>query len=198
MTWLFLFALSAILIAAGLTLLGVLRVIPTPRGRMTLYRGKPRVSGILLILLGLLVLVLGRDLLSAPSGPSGTAPSLPTLPAIPLTVQTAVQEPTATVPLESIPPTLTLEGPATAIPPGEVSLKWKGSDNTTPAAQLAYRFRLTGTSERRGYPTGNWSPWVTETEVIYHDVPKGSYTFTVQARDEAGNVAQAEWTFKVE
>jgi len=98
---------------------------------------------------------------------------------------------------DSEPPTLVIQGPEGTIPPGPVPLSWAGNDAISSPDRLTYRFRLAGTSEWEGWPPDRWSPWMTIREVTYH-FPKGEYTFTVQVQDEAGNVAEAQWTFGVE
>jgi len=52
------------------------------------------------------------------------------------------------------------------------------SDTPNPVAIL-YSYSLSGYSD--------WSPWTARTYADFTDVPNGSYTFSVKAKDEAGN-----------
>jgi hypothetical protein len=98
----------------------------------------------------------------------------------------------------SPPNTQITAGPSGTVDYRDVTFSWTGWDDTTPASQLEYSFNL------QGYDTG-WSDWASATTKHYADLRGGSYIFTVQARDQAGNVdpTPAEtafyvsWTFAV-
>ena len=98
----------------------------------------------------------------------------------------------------SPPDTQITVGPDGTVDDRDVTFCWTGWDDTTSASQLEYSFNL------QGYDMG-WSDWASATTNHYADLHGGSYIFTVQARDQAGNIdpTPAEtafyvsWTFAV-
>ncbi|RZN36947.1 MAG: PKD domain-containing protein [Methanophagales archaeon ANME-1-THS] len=78
------------------------------------------------------------------------------------------------------PQTMIETGPAGTINYNDVTFTWSGSDDVTPAAQLAYSCMLDG------YETA-WSAWTSNTSKSYSNLPNGAYTFKVKAKDQAGN-----------
>jgi hypothetical protein len=92
----------------------------------------------------------------------------------------------------SPPDTQISAGPSGTVDYRDVTFRWTGWDDTTPASQLEYSFNL------QGYDTG-WSDWASATTKHYAALRGGSYIFRVQARDQAGNVdpAPAETVFYV-
>jgi Y_Y_Y domain len=70
-----------------------------------------------------------------------------------------------------------------------IGIRWIGMDNVSlPAASspnaIQYSYRLVGRDD-------NWSPWTAATYVEYANLPPGSYTFSIKAKDEAGNITAA-------
>jgi hypothetical protein len=69
-----------------------------------------------------------------------------------------------------------------------IGIRWIGLDNVSlPAATspnaIQYSYRLVGRDN-------SWSPWTAATYVEYADLLPGSYTFSIKAKDEAGNVTE--------
>jgi hypothetical protein len=63
---------------------------------------------------------------------------------------------------------------------------WRGWDHIEgPAYQ--YSHYLAGVE--------NWSPWMASTQAAYVNLPPGSYTFYVKAKDQAGNEDPTPATF---
>ena len=95
---------------------------------------------------------------------------------------------------DDVPPTVSLiDPPPTYIDDqSQVSFRWYGADNVTPANQIRYQYQLLGSAD-----TG-WSTWSSGTSVAY-DLANGVYTFSVRAEDLAGNitVVPATETFAV-
>jgi len=79
------------------------------------------------------------------------------------------------------PETSITSGPSETITYDDVSFGWTGTDDITPTANLVYSYRL------EGYDT-SWSPYTTSTSKSYTNLPEGTYTFKVKAKDQAGNV----------
>jgi len=75
-------------------------------------------------------------------------------------------------------------GPSGAITYNDVIFTYTGSDNVTSISNLVYSYMLNGD----GYNT-DWSIYTSSTSKSYPDLPNGSYTFYVKAKDEAGNVS---------
>ena len=78
---------------------------------------------------------------------------------------------------ETPPETTITAGPSGAIDYNDVTFEWTGSDNVTATPDLEYSYKL----------DGSWSAWTSATSVTYNDLSNGDYTFTVKARDQAGN-----------
>jgi len=80
----------------------------------------------------------------------------------------------------------------TAAPTGSfndrvIRIRWIALDNVSrPAAPspnaILYSYRLAGRDD-------TWSSWTAATYLEYADLPPGSYTLSVKAKDEAGNVS---------
>jgi len=83
---------------------------------------------------------------------------------------------------ESIPPdTQIIGGPSGTITYDDVTFTYTGTDNETPTGSLVYSYMLTG------YDSA-WSSYTTATQKSYPNLSNGSYTFSVRAKDQAGNV----------
>jgi len=77
-------------------------------------------------------------------------------------------------------PTVTLVAkPPAVADASSVSFTWSGQDDVSATANLQYRYRL------EGYDA-DWSTWSGATSKAY-DLANGVYTFSITARDEAGN-----------
>ena len=74
-----------------------------------------------------------------------------------------------------------------------IAFMWTGSDDNTPSSQIDYSYILMGYDIM-------WAPWSTTTSCTYTNLPDGTFTFKVKARDAAGNIdsSPAEHTFKVD
>ena len=72
-------------------------------------------------------------------------------------------------------------GPSGIIDYNDVTFTYTGSDNVTPTSELVYSYKL------EGYDS-SWSSYSSGTSKTYYDLPNGSYTFYVKAKDQAGNV----------
>lgn len=95
-------------------------------------------------------------------------------------------------PPADIPPDVTITGkPARTIGRRNASFTWTATDDVTPEGELSFSHRLIGRSEA-------WSPWTGERQRSYDELPDGSYTFEVRARDGAGQTAVARWRFTVD
>jgi PKD repeat protein len=82
-----------------------------------------------------------------------------------------------------VPPTFTItQGPMGQITDTDALFKWIGNDDYTPSSLVEYQYQLEGHEI-------SWSPWTTATSKNYYDLPGGTYTFHLQARDKAGNIA---------
>jgi len=71
---------------------------------------------------------------------------------------------------------------------GNISFSWSATDDVTPAAQIQYSHKL---------DDGSWTSWSGSTSRSYSGVPEGTHTFTLQAKDAAGRVAERQCTFTV-
>ncbi|MBN1886358.1 MAG: peptidoglycan DD-metalloendopeptidase family protein [Thermoflexales bacterium] len=84
------------------------------------------------------------------------------------------------LPLDSSPPDTTLvSAPTGWISATVAQLSWIGLDEQTPLADLVYSFRLEGYAD--------WSDWSSMTNTTWYNLPGGTHTFRVKARDIAGN-----------
>jgi hypothetical protein len=83
---------------------------------------------------------------------------------------------------DTTPPNTTIiGGPSGTITDNDVIFTYTGLDNKTPSANLLYSHIL------EAYEA-NWSSYTSSTSKSYSDLPNGSYTFQVRAKDEAGKV----------
>ena len=64
--------------------------------------------------------------------------------------------------------------------PGNVTFVWSGSDNLTPVPQIVFSYRM---------DDGAWSAFSGATTAAF-SLPDGPHTFSVRARDLAGNISQ--------
>jgi len=84
-------------------------------------------------------------------------------------------------PPDTTPPdTQISSGPSGTITYNNPSFTYTGTDNVTPTASLVYATYL------QGYDSG-WSNFSSSTSKSYSNLPNGSYTFQVKAKDQAGN-----------
>ncbi len=97
---------------------------------------------------------------------------------------------TRTFIVDTTPPNISIvKGPAGSINANTVTLEWRGTDTITPASGLQYSYKLDKAS---------WSVTSTTT-VTYSNLKDGSHTFSVKARDAAGNESStATRTFVVD
>mgnify|MGYP000067067124 CR=1 FL=1 len=83
---------------------------------------------------------------------------------------------------DTTPPSVTIESaPSGTIERRDVNFEWIGSDDRTATSDLVYSYILDGHDT-------SWSDWTSDTSKSYTDLSEGSYTFKVQAKDEAGNI----------
>ena len=82
--------------------------------------------------------------------------------------------------LDSPPDTTITAGPSGTITTNSASFSYSGTDDVTPTAGLVYATYL------QGYDSG-WSDFDTATSRAYSNLPNGTYTFQVIARDQAEN-----------
>lgn len=80
----------------------------------------------------------------------------------------------------SPPDTTITSGPTGAISVNTVTFTWTGSDDLTPTSGLEYASYLQGVQT-------TYSAFSTATTRSYANLPNGTYTFFVKARDQAGN-----------
>ena len=93
-------------------------------------------------------------------------------------------------PIDTTPPeTIITSAPTQTIDHNEVTFKWTGSDDNTPAANLTYSYYL------EGYDT-DYSPFTSNTSKICTNLTNGSYIFYVKSKDEAANVDPTPATYK--
>jgi hypothetical protein len=86
-----------------------------------------------------------------------------------------------TVSVDTTPPDTSITGgPSGTITYNNPSFAFTGTDNVTPTANLVYATYL------QGYDSG-WSSFTSSTSRSYSNLPNGSYTFQVKAKDEARN-----------
>lgn len=83
---------------------------------------------------------------------------------------------------DTTPPNTTItSGPSGTISDNDVIFTYTGLDNRTSTGNLVYSYRL-------DVYDASWSTYTSSTSKSYNDLPNGSYTFQVRARDEAGKV----------
>jgi hypothetical protein len=81
------------------------------------------------------------------------------------------------------------QGPNGVIHKRGALFSWRGDDDVSPAGQLRYRYMLENHS--------GWSSWTGQTTAEYSSLSNGTYTFTVEATDTAGNTGSAARVFTV-
>ncbi len=72
----------------------------------------------------------------------------------------------------------------------EITFKWTGNDDKTPAEKLVFFYYL------NNYDT-DYSPFTIETSKTYRNIPVGSYVFYIKSQDEAGNSSSASTTVQI-
>lgn len=83
---------------------------------------------------------------------------------------------------DTTPPNTTIiSGPSGIVSENDVLFTYTGSDNVTSSTNLVYSCRL-------DVYDINWSTYTYSTSKSYNDLPNGSYTFQVRAKDQAGQV----------
>ena len=93
-----------------------------------------------------------------------------------------------TVTPDTAPPDTSItEGPSGGIAYNNPTFSFTGIDNVTPAALLVYATYL------QGYDSG-WSSFSLAASKSYNNLPDGSYTFQVKAKDQTGNEDQTPST----
>ena len=113
--------------------------------------------------------------MSAVDGARDQAAKVGGAPPVPLFTVAAMAD---TVPPETI---ITSGPPESTTNRGRARFAWRGSDNVTPTEGLTYAFQLVGLDPA-------FSPFGSATTTSYFNLPAGTYTFLVKARDLAGNV----------
>ena len=86
-----------------------------------------------------------------------------------------------TVPDSTEPDTEITGGPTETVTDNDVTFTYTGTDNESPTENLTYSYRLEGSED-------TWSEYATATAKSYTDLPNGTYTFFVRAKDQAANV----------
>ena len=76
------------------------------------------------------------------------------------------------------------DGPTGTVIDNDVTFTYTGTDDVSPAENLTYSYRLEGHED-------TWSEYATATSKSYTDLPNGTYTFFVRAKDQADNVDSA-------
>jgi len=93
---------------------------------------------------------------------------------------------TVTVTAGNTPPTVEItSAPSGTINYRNVNFEWTGSDDSTPVGNLLYSYKLDGYD-------GSWSSWTSSTSKAYSNLPEGSYTFMVKAKDSEGLVGNED------
>jgi hypothetical protein len=115
------------------------------------------------------------DITVEASGVSGFAPATAT------TEIVAFATVNLNIALNDGPPDTTITvGPSGTITNNSANFSYSGTDDFTPTANLVYATYL------QGYDSG-WSSFGAATSRSYSNLPNGTYTFQVIARDQAGN-----------
>ncbi|MBD3275420.1 MAG: hypothetical protein GF372_08930 [Candidatus Marinimicrobia bacterium] len=83
-------------------------------------------------------------------------------------------------------PSITIQEPQ--INGRDVSLSWSGTDDLTSVDELEYRYQLNA---------DGWSGWLSSTTMNYTELQAGDYTFTVEVRDEDGNIGNGSISFTI-
>lgn len=86
-----------------------------------------------------------------------------------------------TVYADDAPSTVINSGPTGTNAQDSANFTYGGSDDRTPTASLTYSYRLVGYQD-------SWSSYGSATSKSYSDLPNGSYTFEVRAKDGKGQV----------
>lgn len=88
------------------------------------------------------------------------------------------------------PNTVITAAPTSTLTTPRFRFTWQGVDNITPADKLTFSYKL---------DSGTWSPCSTTKEKTYRNLDNGKHTFSVRARDAAGNfdTSPATTTFSV-
>ncbi len=92
-----------------------------------------------------------------------------------------------------IPPTTVLTSSLdTVLAPATVTFFWTATDDTTPASDILFSYRLDPTMD-------SWSPWTHDTSVVFSSLQPGLYLFQIYAQDSFGNQEQkpVRHSFKV-
>lgn len=79
------------------------------------------------------------------------------------------------------PDTQITDGPSGTVTDNDVTFTYTGTDDVSAAERLTYSYRLEGHDD-------TWSEYISSTSKSYTDLPDGTYTFSVMAKDQAGNV----------
>lgn len=89
------------------------------------------------------------------------------------------------------PNTVITRAPTTALGIPRFAFAWSGLDDATMQEALQYSYRL---------DTRAWSSWTRNNQVVLRDLANGRHTFSVRARDLAGNIdpTPASTTFTVQ
>ena len=88
------------------------------------------------------------------------------------------------------PPVITLiEFPSPVIHVRNVYFEWNATDDTSPEENITFSYML------EGYDT--WSNWSNESMKAYNNLPAGSYTFKIKAKDDAGNIGHLNYSFEI-
>ena len=85
-------------------------------------------------------------------------------------------------------PVITLiEFPSPVIHVRNVYFEWNATDDTS--SNIIFSYML------EGYDT--WSNWSNESMKAYNNLPAGSYTFKIKAKDDAGNIGHLNYSFEI-
>jgi len=101
-------------------------------------------------------------------------------------VSVTISNGTVTVTTGNLPPDTTItSAPSGTINYRNVNFEWTGNDDSTPTNQLVYSYKLDGYES-------SWSSWTSSTSKAYNNLPEGSYTFMVKAKDGDGLIGAAD------
>ena len=96
------------------------------------------------------------------------------------------------IPQDTTPPTIKLTKTPSAETNQTLSLEfqWEGSDDKTLPENLVYSYKI---------DDGSWSDWKKGTKFLTPNLKEGDHTFSIKAKDEAGNESQTIiYTFKID